>query len=82
VTDYQLPGMNGLDVLREMRADPALASVPALLISGQGTQQAQRDAKTLGADFLSKPMDWTVIAEAVTTLVGADPVSLSAGTEQ
>jgi CheY-like chemotaxis protein len=81
VTDCQLPGMNGLDVLRELRADPTLASVPALLISGQGTQQAQRDAKTLGANFLSKPMDWTVIAEAVTTLVGADQAHPSAGTE-
>ncbi len=74
VTDYQLPGMNGLDVLQAMRAEPALASVPALLISGEGTQQAQRDAKTLGADFLSKPMDWTVIAERVRDLVGRDPI--------
>ncbi|MDH3292520.1 MAG: response regulator [Gemmatimonadota bacterium] len=81
VTDYQLPGMNGLDVLRAMRADPALASVPALLIGGQGAPQTQRDAKTLGADFLSKPMDWMVIAEAVATLVGADPVSREADTE-
>lgn len=72
VVDHHLPGMSGLDLLRAMRDDPALAAVPGLVLSGHATPQIVRDAAALGAEFLPKPMDWTVIAQAVARLI-TDP---------
>jgi CheY-like chemotaxis protein/anti-sigma regulatory factor (Ser/Thr protein kinase) len=69
MVDHHLPGMSGLDMLRAMRADPLLAAVPGLVLSGHATPQIVRDAAALGAEFLPKPMDWTVIAEAIARLM-------------
>ncbi|MEM7425675.1 MAG: response regulator [Pseudomonadota bacterium] len=33
VLDYQMPKMSGLEVLREMRADPAISGIPVLLLT-------------------------------------------------
>ncbi len=33
VLDYQMPGMSGLGVLKEMRADPVLARIPVVLLT-------------------------------------------------
>jgi signal transduction histidine kinase/DNA-binding response OmpR family regulator len=70
--DYNLPGMSGLDILRAMRDDPELAAVPGLLLSGHAAPQVVRDAAALGAGFLPKPMDWTVIVQTVARLI-TDP---------
>jgi signal transduction histidine kinase/DNA-binding response OmpR family regulator len=69
VVDHHLPGMSGLDMLRAMRSDPALAAVPGLVLSGHATPQVVREAAALGAEFLPKPMDWTVIAQAIARLI-------------
>ena len=36
VTDCQMPRMSGLDFLRAMRADPATAAVPVVMLTGKG----------------------------------------------
>ena len=36
VTDCQMPRMSGLEFLRAMRANPATAAVPAVMLTGKG----------------------------------------------
>lgn len=54
--DMMMPGRSGLDVLREIRSDPALAEVPVIMLTAR-TQAADREAaEQAGADrFLPKP---------------------------
>jgi PAS domain S-box-containing protein len=53
--DLGIPGMNGLDVLKAMRADPEMQKVPVVCISAQPEPTV---AMELGADFyLEKPVD-------------------------
>lgn len=63
VLDVEIGEANGLDLVREVRATPALAAVPILVLSGRAdaaTRQAARDA---GAnDFLVKPVSMAVLA--------------------
>ena len=52
--DLRLGEADGAEVLREIRRDPALASMPVVLMSGDG--EIRRKAEALGADaHLWKP---------------------------
>ena len=51
--DHMMPNMDGLELRRQMLADPQLANIPVILLSADPRVQAQ--AAALQADFLAKP---------------------------
>lgn len=51
--DLHMPGMNGQEFLGRRAADPRLAKIPVIIVSGS----AQRSAATVGTFVLGKPMD-------------------------
>lgn len=54
--DIALPRLDGWDVLRSLRADPALAAVPVVLLSSLAGDDDRLRALRLGADdFVAKP---------------------------
>jgi len=56
VLDSMLPGRSGIEVLREMRADPKLRDVPVLMLSAWQSSEDVDSAIDAGADsFLGKP---------------------------
>ena len=62
--DLVLPGMDGIEVLRQIRAVAPETAV--VMVSGQGTIKAAVDALKLGAaDFLEKPIDQTHLEAAL-----------------
>ena len=68
--DVMLPGRSGLEMLREMRADPALAAIPVIVVSAW-TRDSDRTAATeAGANaFLGKPFEIEELTEAVAALI-------------
>jgi two-component system, OmpR family, alkaline phosphatase synthesis response regulator PhoP len=56
VTDYQMPGMNGIELIEKLRAEPATASLPVIMLTARGfaVDQEQKDRLRL-AHCLSKP---------------------------
>lgn len=53
--DILLPKMNGIELLRIMRADPKLKNVPVVAISVSGNNKIIKEARDLGIiDFLVK----------------------------
>ncbi len=58
VLDMHLPGMNGLEVLRRLRADRRTEAVPVLVLTGSDLEDAQIDSFGLGANgYVRKPLD-------------------------
>lgn len=70
VTDYEMPGMNGLDVIRAARAVEGFAHVPIVMVTSLDQQSLRREALAAGAtDFLGKPCDPVEIRARVTNLM-------------
>ncbi len=56
--DVMMPGMDGFEVCRRLRADEALHHVPILLLTALDDRQSKLQGLEAGADdFLSKPFD-------------------------
>jgi DNA-binding response OmpR family regulator len=70
VSDVGLPAASGVDLMREVRANPHLRSVPVLLISGALAHPTELgveiDAIT---DFLNKPFPSEVLAERLASIL-------------
>jgi len=64
--DLMMPDMSGLEVLDYLRADPALSSIPVVVVTawGQGAMQA-RCAELGAADFVMKPFSLRELAKRV-----------------
>ena len=58
ITDQQMPGLSGTELIRALRADPRYEDVPLLMITTVQDRDVRREAVLLGAnDYLSKPLD-------------------------
>jgi DNA-binding response OmpR family regulator len=70
VLDIVMPGIDGIEVCREVRSDLRLASVPILFISGQGeVQDRVRGLDVGGDDYLCKPFDLSEFKARVKSLL-------------
>ncbi len=56
--DVNMPGMNGLEVCRRLRADPKSTSLPIILVTALAERQHRLEGIGAGAnDYLTKPID-------------------------
>lgn len=68
--DLLLPGMGGMEVLRAIRADQRLASLPVGVMSAACEEERVREAIDLGVGaFLTKPLDVAGLAERLQRLI-------------
>lgn len=64
--DIQLPGMNGIDALRVLRADPATAKIPVIAVTASVMQQDRKVILEAGFDsYLGKPLNLAEFLAAV-----------------
>ena len=64
--DFMLPDMDGLAVLRHIRADPRYETVPVVMFSSIGNVDKMREAMAAGANsWVRKPDDPAKLREAV-----------------
>ena len=69
--DLVMPEVDGFQVLREMKDDTDLQNIPVIVISGLEDMDSVDRCLEAGADdFLSKPVDHTVLQDHVRKLLG------------
>ncbi|MCJ2012236.1 HD-GYP domain-containing protein [Methylobacterium sp. J-076] len=70
VTDYDMPGLTGLDVIAAARAVPGFAHVPIVMVTSLDQRSLRHEALRAGAtDFLGKPCDPVEIQARITNLM-------------
>ena len=81
ITDVQMPGMDGMALLMQVRRDPELARLPLVLISAQDDRSSMRLGMFSGADdYLTKPFTpGELILTVESRLRRLDPESPPAG---
>lgn len=57
--DIMLPGINGLDVLAELKSDPATKHIHVLMLTNLGDEGSMEKAKNLGADSYMVKADFS-----------------------
>ncbi len=73
VTDLDLPGLDGAALIHALRSDPATASVPTLVVTGDTTVEGRSDAQAAGCSaFLLKPLRPRELVAAVRDLFPED----------
>src|SRR5215472_14051608 len=66
--DIQLPGMNGIEALRELRADPATRTIPVIAVTASVMAQDRQKIMAAGFDgFQGKPIS---VRELLATMRG------------
>ena len=71
ITDYQVPGKDGLAVLRELRDDTSLADVPAILVTGHPNPDMAEETKSLRATLVPKPFAASAVIQQIEQLIGS-----------
>lgn len=66
--DVMMPGVNGLDVLRQIRQDRSATDLPVIMATARDGSEDLVEALALGAnDYVTKPLDFAVVLARVQT---------------
>jgi adenylate cyclase len=67
--DILMPGMDGYEVCRRIREDPATAFLPVIMITASGEEEKIRAIDAGADDFVNKPFDQAELLARVRSLV-------------
>ena len=69
LSDINMPGMSGLELLDHIKKHYATPSPVVMMITAYGDEENRRNAKILGADaFLTKPLDFKALKDELLKL--------------
>ncbi|MBJ6108792.1 substrate-binding domain-containing protein [Hymenobacter sp. BT523] len=70
VCDVMMPGLGGLEVVTQLRADWRTSHIPVILLTARSAAEQQLEGVQAGADlYLTKPFNPTFLLESVRTLL-------------
>ena len=81
LTDYNMPDMDGLCLLKKMKADDCLQSIPVVMITTEGSHERVETFMAQGAAaYIKKPFTPEAIRETLNRILG-EPEDEQTGTD-
>ena len=72
ITDWNMPGMPGLDLLKAVRSDPNLAKLPVLMLTAEAKREQIVEAAQAGVSgYVIKPFTAETLKEKLDKILGA-----------
>jgi DNA-binding response OmpR family regulator len=69
--DVAMPHLSGVDVCRELKGDPATASIPVVMLTAKAQEADREDGLAAGADdYFTKPFSPVSLLTKVTQILG------------
>jgi DNA-binding response OmpR family regulator len=79
VLDVMMPGKNGWEVAKELRADPATKDIAILVLTAIGQMMNDMNSPLYGADdYIDKPFEFAVLEARVAKLLRGKRVGAAA----
>jgi DNA-binding response OmpR family regulator len=73
ILDVMLGGIDGFEVLRQLRGDARGAALPVIMLTAKGQREDREQALKAGANiFITKPFSNAEVIDAVEQLTGAE----------
>ena len=69
VLDVMMPGIDGLEVARRLRADPETASIPIILLSAKAQTTDIQAGLSVADEYVTKPFEPLELLERVNSVV-------------
>ena len=83
VLDVQMPGLDGFEVASRMKADPATATIPIIMLSAMEGRGARVIGLESGAEeYLAKPFDQAELLARVRNLLRLREQAMQAGRDE
>jgi two-component system chemotaxis response regulator CheY len=77
IADVDMPRMNGFDLVSTMRRDPALQSIPALLVTREPSKDQVVRASRVGANgYVVRPLTRSGLEDRIRSVLGGPPMTL------
>ncbi len=71
ITDYNMPEMNGGELISEMKKDDEMSSIPVIVVTTEGSQKKVEEFAEIGANaYIKKPFTPEIIKEKLTQILG------------
>ncbi len=71
--DVSMPVMDGLEVCRRLRANPATSAIPAILVTAKNPTEARAEGVLAGAvDYITKPINLPDLSQRVASILAAE----------
>ena len=71
ISDIMMPGKSGLQLVEELKNDPATSGIPVILLSAKAQAADQQQGLAAGADdYVTKPFEPLDLIDRVNRLIG------------
>lgn len=72
ITDWNMPGMAGLDLLKQVRADARLAKMPVLMLTAEAKREQIVEAAQAGVSgYVIKPFTAQTLKEKIDKIIAS-----------
>jgi two-component system, chemotaxis family, chemotaxis protein CheY len=72
ITDWNMPGMPGLELLKHVRSDPRLAKMPVLMLTAEAKREQIVEAAQAGVSgYVIKPFTAATLKEKIDKILAA-----------